>query len=211
MRQQAEKRRVEAFSLYLGGTPVAEIADKLGVGHSSIWRYLNRELAGCRLANSQKVDLIREQVLHRLNRVYDEALAAFGRSCRSGNTKSSLKVREASDGAFREELVQIERGPGDARYLQIALDALNEVGTLYGLVSDESTGAIGANGRIRIATCFGGENLPVENAANAIATSEETPTPPGGPAPTTGAESIVTPGEKGHSNAVAGKALEKRG
>jgi DNA invertase Pin-like site-specific DNA recombinase len=211
MRQQAERRRIEAFRLYLEGLPVTEIADRIGVDHSTVWRYLHRELDASRLADSAKVDLIREQLLHRLYRIVNEAFAGFERSCRSGNTKTRVTERHAAQGKFREKLTEVDRDSGDPRFLQTALDAIREIRELFGLVSDESESAVGANAPIRIATCFGGENPTVENATTAIATTAEDAAPPGDVAATTGAESIVTPGEKGHSNAVAGKAPKDRG
>jgi len=48
-----QKRQVVELGLFLGGTPVAEVADKLGVSYTSAWRYTKHELRDFRLANGE--------------------------------------------------------------------------------------------------------------------------------------------------------------
>src|SRR5215472_6478588 len=106
----AKLRRAKALDLFLGGRPLTEIAKILGVDYSTAWRYLQRELDTSRAANVEKAEAIREQLLHRLYRIVNEALAAFERSCRRGNTKTRVTEREGSDGKFREQVNEFERG-----------------------------------------------------------------------------------------------------
>jgi hypothetical protein len=75
LRMQAKMRQAKALSLFLNNKSVAEIADVLVVNYSTAWRYIRREVDACRLANTEKAEAIRKQLLH----VYNKIVKDLGR------------------------------------------------------------------------------------------------------------------------------------
>jgi hypothetical protein len=84
-RMQAKMRQAKAFGLFLEGKPLTEIADEVGCHYSTIWRYIRHENQACRVANIEKAEAIREQLLHVYNKIVKEALAGWERSCQTGS------------------------------------------------------------------------------------------------------------------------------
>jgi hypothetical protein len=137
-RLQAQRRRIEAFRLYLDGKALTDIADEIGVDYSTAWRYIRRELNECRLANAQKVELVREQQIHRLDRIIAEALAGWDRSCGHGKTTISVTDTKDPSGVSHESAKCVEWTPGDPRFLEVALKAMAEQRALLGIGGDGS-------------------------------------------------------------------------
>jgi hypothetical protein len=146
LRQQAERRRIEAFRLYVEGKPVAEIADAVGVDYSTAWRYIRRELEACRMAMIDRVMLIIEQQTHQLERLVGEACQAWERSCRTGVRKVSRTEKDGATGESHETKEQFERGPGDIRFLELQLKALAAIRGLYGIGIQEPIKQTGFTG-----------------------------------------------------------------
>lgn len=149
MRQQAERRRNEAFRLYLEGKPVAEIADALRVDYSTAWCYIRRELEACRMAMIDRVMLIIEQQTHQLDRVVGEAYQAWERSCGTGFRKVSRTDKDGATGELHETKEVLERGPGDIRFLELALKALAAIRALYGIGVQDPSKQTGFTGPVR--------------------------------------------------------------
>jgi hypothetical protein len=138
VRQQAEKRRLEAFRLYLDGKPVGEIADALGVDCSTVWRYIHHENRACRVAMAERVMVVIEQQSNVLGRVVNQAWSAWESSCQTGTRRIRVTDRQGPNGRSRETTRQVERGPGDARFLDVIRKALADIRALYGMGAGES-------------------------------------------------------------------------
>jgi len=156
LRQQAERRRIEAFRLFIEGRPVAEIAAELSVDYSTAWRYIRQELRACRTAMIDKVMLITEQQSHQLDRLVGEACQAWERSCRTGVRKVSRTDKEGATGMLHETKEEFERGPGDIRFLELALKALAAIRALYGIGVQELGKQAGFTAPVRYTTRWGG-------------------------------------------------------
>jgi hypothetical protein len=160
MRMQAQKRRLEALRLYLDGKPVAEIAETIGVDYSTAWRYIRRENEACRLTNAEKAEAIRDQQFNQLNGIVAEAMAAWERSCSSGVQRISVTDSEVSAGKKHETRTEVERNPGDPRYLEVALKGLAEIRALYGIGAAESDSQVPFGGPVQIIAEWGGMEQP---------------------------------------------------
>jgi hypothetical protein len=160
LRMQVQGRRLQAFSLYLQGMPLTEIADEIGVDYSTAWRYVRRELNACRLANAEAVEAVRAQQANVLNGIVRQALEAWECSCQKGETRLRMAEIDGPKGAVREKVKQIERTAGDPRFLEVALKGLAEIRALYGIGVPGSGATIGKSNPIQILTRWGGELQP---------------------------------------------------
>jgi hypothetical protein len=138
LRMQAQRRRLEAFRLYLDGKPVGEIADALGVDYSTAWRYIRHENRACRVTMAERVGAVIEQQSNVLGRIVNEAWLAWERSCRTGTRSLRVTEREGPNGKARETVRQIERSPGDPRFIDLILKALADIRTLFEIGAGES-------------------------------------------------------------------------
>jgi hypothetical protein len=192
MRVQAGKRRIEAFRLYVEGKPVTEIAATLAVNCATIWRYVAHEMQDLRLANTEMVEALKLQQLHKLDRIANEAWRAWEDSRRVGVESVRITDRQRQEGTMHEEIREIEQSPGDVRYLQIVLTVLDAQRALLGIGPQGSDATIGISGPVRIATVWGGtlqENPAASSEPHVGAASENNQ-----PASETAAIAIKPPG-----------------
>jgi len=164
-------RQAKALALFLDGKPLTEIADVIGVDYSTAWRYVRRELDASRIANAERAEAIRQQQYQTLNRIVRESLRAYQASCQLRLLKVRVTDRQGRHGREHETVRQEEMGPGDVRFLEIAMQALAEIRTLFGMGLSGSETAVTNSGPIEIVTRWGGElSPPVQPLSNAAAT-----------------------------------------
>jgi hypothetical protein len=122
------------------------------------------------MTNAERAEAIRQQQYQVLNRIVREALKGWERSCQVGVRSVRVTNRASQDGAARETVRQLERGPGDPRFLQLALEALDRIPELFGIGLPGSETEVPNSGPIEIVSRWGELPQPVEPMPNATAT-----------------------------------------
>ena len=88
-------KQSEAIALLVTGHGITETAQKVGVGRTTLWRWMRKDLAFRAELNRQR-NALRETLADRLHGLTDQALSTVEHAVGDGNVRAALAVLKGS-------------------------------------------------------------------------------------------------------------------
>lgn len=134
---------VKALELYQDGKSHREIAEILGIGRTTVAKYINIGLNEIATISASNIDIIRAELKERMLYIQQEAITAWNES-KAFTKKVKKKIKKTGGKDFGDtDSIEVEEGHGDPRYLELAKDAGDSIAALFGVATDGKPGAGG--------------------------------------------------------------------
>jgi predicted transcriptional regulator len=170
-RALAIERQGKAWDLYIAGQTQAQIATVLGVTRQAVAKMLDRAQKAAGERMSAIVEKVKVRDLDRLEHIISEAMRAWHRSKRT-RVKETVKTDE--DGSSLT--VAKERTAGDARYLDVAVEAMERQAKMLGIDAPKTVSVNCDRPLSNLTEDELRRELMEINASLGVALTEDTPT-----------------------------------
>lgn len=159
-------RAYEVFELYKKGVSSSEIAKKLNISETTVFRDIRRVIKTINKEFALDIAEMKIMARSKLESLFKECVEGYEKS----KEYSVKKVKKLNTSKESGEIAEIEIAHGDVRFLQLAKDIIDTEANLFGLNPQAPSGNIAAifetgagGGEVTIKTVW---NTPAEQHKN---------------------------------------------